>query len=271
MLVNPILADSYVRLRHIIVSLIAGFVYAFAFGLLGLFSVESVVVDVLISSFSFYLLSVVSWYEFAFNRLESLTFFQLVYIRIVYALVSVIVVLLLEVMVHLAVFHELNGMSVNVLPARCLVLILIYLVYWQYLSSIKRMSEDEGKEDVKKNMYMEQDFEEPVKKIERITVRIGHMIEMIQLEDIIYMKAEDDYVSVVTLKGSYLKSERLKYYEEMLPSEMFVRVHRSYIVNINKIVKIERYGQKQLLLLSSGETIRISVSGYRELKVNLNL
>jgi DNA-binding LytR/AlgR family response regulator len=50
-----------------------------------------------------------------------------------------------------------------------------------------------------------------------------------------------------------------------------VRVHRSYIVNINKISKIERYGQKQLLQLTSGERLRVSANGYKALREKLNL
>jgi len=63
----------------------------------------------------------------------------------------------------------------------------------------------------------------------------------------------------------------MKSYEAQLPPDKFVRVHRSYIVNISKISKIERYGQKQLLQLTSGECLRISANGYKALREKLNL
>lgn len=61
--------------------------------------------------------------------------------------------------------------------------------------------------------------------------------DKVQVEDIIYLKAEDDYVSVVTMDGHWLKGETMKGYEAILPHNMFVRVHRSYIVNITKITR----------------------------------
>jgi DNA-binding LytR/AlgR family response regulator len=115
------------------------------------------------------------------------------------------------------------------------------------------------------------DMQKQAELIERITVKVGTKIKVIAVDDIIYFKAEDDYVSVVTSEGHWLKSERMKDYEESLPGNMFARVHRSYIVNISKISKIERYGQKQMLSLNNGEQIRISMTGYKVLREKLNL
>ena len=112
---------------------------------------------------------------------------------------------------------------------------------------------------------------EPVEVMERITVKVGTKIKVIPVDDIICLKAEDDYVSVITAEGHWLKSERLKDYDMSLPTDKFARVHRSYIVNISKISKIERYGQKQMLSLSNGEQIRISMTGYKVLREKLNL
>jgi len=63
----------------------------------------------------------------------------------------------------------------------------------------------------------------------------------------------------------------MKRYETCLPQDRFVRVHRSYIVNLPKILKIERYGQKQLLQLSDGTSIRVSATGYKLLREKLDL
>ncbi len=112
---------------------------------------------------------------------------------------------------------------------------------------------------------------EPVEAMERITVKVGTKIKVIPVDDIVCLKAEDDYVSVITAEGHWLKSERLKDYGMSLPADRFARVHRSYIVNISKISKIERYGQRQMLSLSNGEQIRISMTGYKVLREKLNL
>ncbi|MBP9638020.1 MAG: LytTR family transcriptional regulator DNA-binding domain-containing protein, partial [Bacteroidaceae bacterium] len=62
-----------------------------------------------------------------------------------------------------------------------------------------------------------------------------------------------------------------KSFEAQLSPDVFIRLHRSYIININKISKIERYGQQQQVQLFNGEMIRISVRGYKLLKDRLNL
>lgn len=107
--------------------------------------------------------------------------------------------------------------------------------------------------------------------IERVTIRVGQKIKVIPVENIVFLKAEDDYVSIHMEEGHWLKSETMKRYETCLPQDRFVRVHRSYIVNLSKILKIERYGQKQLLQLSDGTSIRVSATGYKLLREKLDL
>ncbi|OJV74921.1 MAG: hypothetical protein BGO34_07925 [Bacteroidia bacterium 44-10] len=64
----------------------------------------------------------------------------------------------------------------------------------------------------------------------------------------------------------------MKYFETGLPSMQFVRVHRSYIVNVEKILRIEMYEkQNQMLTLKNGDKIRASVTGYKALRTVLNL
>jgi DNA-binding LytR/AlgR family response regulator len=79
-------------------------------------------------------------------------------------------------------------------------------------------------------------------------------------------------VQIVTAQSRYLKEETMKYFEASLPRSRFVRVHRSYIVNVEKILRIELYEkQNQMLTLTNGDQIRASVAGYRELRTILNL
>jgi len=151
------------------------------------------------------------------------------------------------------------------LPARVVCLILLYCVYCSYYQKNKQ------EEDLDDESDTVQEETKPENIIERITVRVGQKIKVIPVEDLICIKAEDDYVSLVTAEGHWLKDETMKSYEAQLPPDKFVRVHRSYIVNISKISKIERYGQKQLLQLTSGECLRISANGYKALREKLNL
>ncbi len=77
---------------------------------------------------------------------------------------------------------------------------------------------------------------------------------------------------IITDSGRFLKEETMKYFQSHLPEEQFVRVHRSYLVNISKILRIELYEkQYQQLTLNNGDKLRISASGYKKLRETLHL
>ncbi|HOO94095.1 MAG TPA: LytTR family DNA-binding domain-containing protein [Proteiniphilum sp.] len=108
--------------------------------------------------------------------------------------------------------------------------------------------------------------------LERVAVKSGQKIHVILVPDIVYIQSDGDYVQIVTAQSRYLKEETMKYFEASLPRNRFVRVHRSYIVNVEKILRIELYKkQNQMLTLANGDQIRASVAGYRELRTILNL
>ena len=101
---------------------------------------------------------------------------------------------------------------------------------------------------------------------ENILVRSGSGIRVIPTTDLLFIRADGDYVRLVTEEGFWLKEETMKHLQETLPASQFVRVHRSFIVNISKISRLERCGQQQYLFLTNGESIRISATGYIALK-----
>lgn len=108
--------------------------------------------------------------------------------------------------------------------------------------------------------------------LERMAVKSGQKIHVILVPDIVYIQSDGDYVQIVTAQSRYLKEETMKYFEASLPRNRFVRVHRSYIVNVEKILRIELYEkQNQMLTLTNGDQIRASVAGYRQLRTVLNL
>ncbi len=107
--------------------------------------------------------------------------------------------------------------------------------------------------------------------IERITVKGGQKIKVIPTADIEYLQADGDYVSVVTCEGRWLKEQTMKYFEEHLPADRFIRIHRSYIVNMSKISRIERYGNLYQVVVRDGEKIKVSATGYKLLKERLKL
>lgn len=107
--------------------------------------------------------------------------------------------------------------------------------------------------------------------LSRITVKSGQKIKIITPDEIEYMQAEGDYVGIVTHEGRWLKEQTMKYFEENLPCDGFVRIHRSYIVGIQHIVRIERYGKLYQVVLKNGEKIRVSPNGYKLLKERMRL
>jgi len=109
-------------------------------------------------------------------------------------------------------------------------------------------------------------------KLERIVVKTGQKINVITIPEIIYFQADGDYVCIVTDTGKFLKEDTIKYYQTHLSETEFVRVHRSYLVNITKILRIELYEkQSQQLILSNGDKLKISASGYKRLREALGL
>jgi DNA-binding LytR/AlgR family response regulator len=108
--------------------------------------------------------------------------------------------------------------------------------------------------------------------IERIGVKSGSKIHMILVPDIVYIQADGDYVQIFTTQGKYLKEQTMKYFEEHLPNNQFVRVHRSTIVNVEMISRIELYEkQSQQLTLKNGQQIKTSPAGYKALRAVLKL
>ncbi len=78
-------------------------------------------------------------------------------------------------------------------------------------------------------------------KINRIPVRSGSKIHVLKLEEVKFIEAQDDYIKIHSTKGVFLKQQTMKHMESNLPDDIFVRIHRSYILNINFLGQLEIY------------------------------
>ncbi len=106
--------------------------------------------------------------------------------------------------------------------------------------------------------------------LDRIAVKTGARIRIIQLEEIAYLEAQDDYVMIYTGDGKFLKQNTMKYFEDHLPPKSFVRVHRSYIVRADYVAQIELYEKDSYQIkLKNGKEIPVSKSGYSRLRDTL--
>lgn len=106
----------------------------------------------------------------------------------------------------------------------------------------------------------------------RIVVKTGNKVKIIPVHDIQYLEADDDFVKIFTAEGSFLKNKTLSFYEQTLDPQQFVRVHRSYLIHIGQITKIEPYQKEtHMAVLRNGQQIPISKTGYGKLKLILGL
>ena len=107
---------------------------------------------------------------------------------------------------------------------------------------------------------------------QRIVVKTGGKIKIIPLEDIHFLEAADDYVKIHTHHGAFLKNRTMSYFEKVLDPSQFVRTHRSYILNVQQVTRIDPYEKdSHLCILQSGAQVPVSKAGYVKLKQVLGL
>ena len=107
---------------------------------------------------------------------------------------------------------------------------------------------------------------------QRIVVKTGGKIKIIPLEDIHYLEAADDYVKIHTHNGAFLKNRTMSWFERALDQAQFVRTHRSYILNVQQVTRIDPYEKdSHLCILQSGAQVPVSKAGYVKLKQVLGL
>lgn len=102
---------------------------------------------------------------------------------------------------------------------------------------------------------------------DRVIVKIDSRILIVPVSTIDYFESDDDNVSVHTARDAYLKNRTLAYFENLMDPAQFVRVHRSYLLKIQEITRIEPYHKDSYLaVLRSGAKIPVSKNGYKRLK-----
>ncbi|MDI3322574.1 LytR/AlgR family response regulator transcription factor [Pinibacter soli] len=106
----------------------------------------------------------------------------------------------------------------------------------------------------------------------RVVVKNSGKIKIIPVDTINYLEAADDYVKIVTKEGAFLKNKTMSFFEKTLNPQVFVRVHRSFIVNINEISKLDVYEKDSYIAtLRDGSKVSVSKTGYPKLKSVLGL
>ncbi|MBI2272916.1 MAG: response regulator transcription factor [Chitinophagaceae bacterium] len=106
----------------------------------------------------------------------------------------------------------------------------------------------------------------------RVVVKDNGKVKIIPTATIRYLEAADDYVKIHTADGVFLKNKTMGYFEETLESQNFIRIHRSYIINVQLITRIDPYEKEShLAVLSIGVKLPVSKAGYTRLREVLGI
>lgn len=102
---------------------------------------------------------------------------------------------------------------------------------------------------------------------ERIVVKDGTKVTLIPVTKLDYAEATDDYVTLVSEGKKHLKQQTISGLEMALDPGQFVRIHRSYVVNLERVARIEPYGKdSKVAILANGARLPVSRTGFTRLK-----
>ena len=111
----------------------------------------------------------------------------------------------------------------------------------------------------------------PQQFLERLVVKEGTKVTLIPVGKLDYAEAQDDYVALATQGKKHLKQQTIAGLEACLNPANFVRIHRSYIVNLERVVRIEPYAKEsRIAILTDGARLPVSRAGYARLKALLD-
>lgn len=107
---------------------------------------------------------------------------------------------------------------------------------------------------------------------QRIVVKNGSKIKIIPVQEVLFLEAADDYVKIHTADSYYLKNKTMAHFERALDTQQFARCHRSYLVNVQHIARIDPYEKDgHIAILKSGAKVPVSKTGYVKLRQVLGL
>jgi len=111
----------------------------------------------------------------------------------------------------------------------------------------------------------------PQQFLERLVVKDGTKVTLIPIAKLDFAEAQDDYVSLASAGKKHLKQQTIASLEASLDPDSFVRIHRSYLVNLERVARIEPYGKdSRLAILQDGTRLPVSRAGYARLKALLD-
>ena len=105
------------------------------------------------------------------------------------------------------------------------------------------------------------------KPLERLVVKDGPKVTVVHLDRLDWVQAQDDYVLLRTEGKNLLKQQTLANLELQLDSSRFIRIHRSYILNLDRLVRVEQDTKEHRdAILRDGTRLPVSRAGYQRLR-----
>lgn len=142
----------------------------------------------------------------------------------------------------------------------------------RFAEALRRAKQRISRKEVPDLTRLVVDAQPKKKPLDRILIREGSRVHVIPVEKIDYIEAQDDYFLVRTEGKKLLKQGTLSALEEGLDPKRFLRIHRSYILNIDRLSKIEPYAKdSRVAILNDGIRLQVSRAGYAKLKDLLGL
>jgi two-component system, LytTR family, response regulator len=134
--------------------------------------------------------------------------------------------------------------------------------------AVKLLDDKFKQDDSIRNIITEHD--KKIETLERVVIKDGGKINIIPVNEIRWIEAQDDYVMIYSIQGKFLKQKTMKYFEDHLEETQFVRIHRSYIINLSYLQHLEQQETDSYkIILKNGTELPVSKSGLARLKATL--
>ena len=142
----------------------------------------------------------------------------------------------------------------------------------RFEKAIKKWKEQKNQSSEKNTKELLDEVSLTAPQSQRIVIKDGSKIKIIPIQDVFYLEAADDFVKVFTKEGYFLKNKTMNHFEQVLDPSQFVRSHRSYIINLQQITRIDPYEKdSHVAVLKSGAKVPVSRTGYTKLRSILGL
>jgi hypothetical protein len=233
-----------------------------------------VIFDAILHGALFGITGILLWTIFQYGNFTALSTLQQIINYTALALLTIIFCIGISYLIEYIVFKKEIVLSLSAtLPVKGMIGIMLYLILMlSFRLMRKTYNNPENKTENAQIIDEEQHKDSEKEFLGRITVKTKQKLYIFPVEDIFYIQSDGDYVQIITKDGKFLKEQTMKHFELHLPQNLFIRIHRSYLVNVSYILRVESDGkQNYQIVLQNGDYLKASLSGYKLLRFALGL